>query len=75
VSSDHPDNSTDTLVRMINQISANVNYQPADEAAATVASHLNRFWAPSMRTQLLEFAAGGGAGLDDLSQQALLQVR
>jgi formate dehydrogenase subunit delta len=66
---------TDALVRMINQIAANVSYQSPDDAVAHIATHLNRFWAPSMRTQLLEFAAAGGAGLDDLSQQALRQVR
>jgi formate dehydrogenase subunit delta len=66
---------TDALVRMVNQIAANVSYQPADAAAAAVANHLNRFWAPSMRAQLLAFVASGGAGLDDLALQAITQVR
>jgi formate dehydrogenase subunit delta len=66
---------TAALVRMVNQIAANVSYQGPDEAAASVASHLNRFWAPSMRTQLLEFVASGGAGLDDLARRALADVR
>jgi formate dehydrogenase subunit delta len=66
---------TDALVRMVNQIAANVSYQPADEAAASVANHLNRFWAPSMRAQLLAYVASGGAGLDDLALQAITGVR
>ena len=65
---------TDTLVRMINQIAANVSYQPADEAATQIATHINAFWAPSMRADLLAFAASGGAGLDDLAAQALPQI-
>ena len=66
---------TDTLARMINQIAANVRHLPPDEAATLIATHLNSFWAPSMRAELLAFASGGGAGLDDLSVQALPQVR
>ena len=66
---------TDTLVRMVNQIAANVSHETADVAATQIATHLNSFWAPSMRAQLLAFVASGGAGLDDLALQALTQVR
>ena len=63
------------LVRMANQIATNVSHQSADAAAAEIAGHLNSFWAPSMRADLLAFAAAGGAGLDDLVVAALPQVR
>ena len=63
------------LVRMANQIATNVAHESFDEAAAQVATHLNSFWAPSMRADLLAFAAGGGPGLDDIVLAALPQVR
>jgi formate dehydrogenase subunit delta len=66
---------TDTLVRMINQIAANVRHHPVDEAATQIATHINAFWAPSMRADLLAYAAAGGAGLDDLAVHALPQIR
>lgn len=66
---------TDALVRMVNQIARNVSHESADEAASQIAGHLNAFWAPSMRAQLLAFVASGGAGVDHLALSALSQVR
>jgi formate dehydrogenase subunit delta len=64
-----------TLVRMVNQIAANVNHHPVDEATTQIATHVNSFWAPSMRADLLAFAREGGAGLDDLVVLALPKIR
>jgi formate dehydrogenase subunit delta len=66
---------TDALVRMVNQIARNVSHETPDVAASQIADHLNSFWAPSMRAQLLAFVASGGAGVDDLALSALTQVR
>ncbi len=65
----------DTLVRMVNQIAANVSHASPEEAASQIATHLNSFWAPSMRAELLAFVASGGTGVDDLALAALPQVR
>ncbi len=48
------DGVRDDLVRVVNQISQNFSHYPHDEAVSAIANHLRRFWAPSMRSQLLE---------------------
>ena len=43
------------LVRMANQIAANVDYGPdKDKVVAAVADHLTRFWTPEMRAAVIE---------------------
>jgi formate dehydrogenase subunit delta len=62
-----------TLVRMANQIAANVAYLPPPAAAAAVAAHLHSFWAPPMRDALQRIAEDEPAGLDPLVLAALEQ--
>jgi len=62
----------DQLVKMANQIADNFSFH--DDAVDRVADHLQRFWAPSMRRQLAEFAANGGDGLRPAVQQALQRL-
>jgi formate dehydrogenase subunit delta len=54
------------LVTMANQIGAFfASYPDQEEARTEIASHLQRFWAPQMRRQLLEHVAEHqGDGLD-----------
>jgi formate dehydrogenase subunit delta len=48
----------DHLVTMANQIGTFFDsYPDQEEASAELASHLQRFWAPPMRRQLLEHVA------------------
>jgi len=43
------------LVRMANQIAANIDYGPdKDKLADTVADHLTRFWTPEMRAAIID---------------------
>ncbi|MGZ4598009.1 MAG: formate dehydrogenase subunit delta [Actinomycetes bacterium] len=65
----------DSLVRMANQIAANVAHHPPDQAAAEVAAHLRAFWAPSMRTRLAEWVDEGGSGLDPVAEAAVERLR
>ncbi|WP_062790282.1 formate dehydrogenase subunit delta [Aquitalea pelogenes] len=62
------------LVKMANQIS---DFFSADcseeEAAAEIASHLQRFWAPAMRQRLAQAVEQGEAA--DLRPAACLAVR
>ena len=45
----------DKLVRMANQIAANLDYGPDKEkVAAAVADHLKRFWNSKMRAAVIE---------------------
>lgn len=58
--------SPEKMVHMANQIAAFFKSQPGAGAAEKVAAHLNDFWEPRMRRQLLAHVADGGAGLDPL---------
>ena len=53
---------------MANQIAANFRYH--EDGVERIADHLRRFWAPSMRQQLLEMAAPGQADLDERVREA-----
>jgi formate dehydrogenase subunit delta len=45
----------DKLVRMANQIAANLDCGPNEaQAVAMVADHIRRFWSPLMRRQIIE---------------------
>lgn len=51
----------DQLVKMANQIAENLSFH--EDAVDRLADHLQRFWAPSMRKNLIDFLEAGGAGL------------
>ncbi len=57
-----------TLVKMANQIAANFSFY--DDAVERTTRHLQRFWAPSLRQQMINHVAAGGSGLEDLAMQA-----
>jgi len=49
---------TDKLVRMAEQISANMAYTDDDHIVATrIADHLSRFWDPRMLTAIKDYQA------------------
>ena len=60
-------------IRMLNQIAANQrHFANDDQAAEAVAAHLKKFWARSMKQQMVEFvAAGGGSELSPIALQAI----
>jgi formate dehydrogenase subunit delta len=47
------------LSRMARQIADNYHAEPLDKAAAAIAVHINKFWTPKMREDLLAAAPGG----------------
>ena len=51
-------------IRMVNDMIVNFGYLPADQAAAAVASHVERFWDPRMKCRLIELVAADTARLD-----------
>ena len=54
----------DHLIKMANEIAANLGFAVSEEQQiADLASHLERFWAPSMKKQLREYNRAGGEGL------------
>jgi formate dehydrogenase subunit delta len=58
------------LVRMLNQIAANVAHHPHDQAVAEVAAHLRASWAPAMRAELGAHLERGGPGLTPVAAEA-----
>ena len=60
------------LVAMANDIAAFFDSEPDKVVAAEgVRSHLQKFWAPRMRAEILVHAGQGGAGLSPLALSAV----
>ena len=57
------------LVRMANEIAGFFRSYPDDEACAGIRGHMQSFWTPVMRAQML--AGAGAPGLDPLVAEAL----
>lgn len=67
--------SPEKMVMMANQIATFFATQPGNAGAEGVAAHINDFWEPRMRAQLLAYAATGGAGLHPLAVEAVAAIR
>lgn len=65
--------SSENLVKMANQIAHYFDSEPNRALAVQgVRQHLQSFWTPAMRRQLLEWiAANDGEGLDPKVREAL----
>ncbi len=63
------------LVRMANQIAANIPADSEEDAVKTIAHHLRTFWEPRMRGDLrAAIAAGQADGLSTQVMRALEQI-
>ncbi|HEX6996946.1 MAG TPA: formate dehydrogenase subunit delta [Gammaproteobacteria bacterium] len=62
------------LIKMANQIAANLTYDDEQKAADAVCEHLRRSWAPDMRAQIIEYYAQGGAELDAVAKAAVAKL-
>jgi formate dehydrogenase subunit delta len=60
---------------MINDIARNYGYLSADSAAVQIASHIKRFWAPSMIDQFLEHHDDSTEGLVPGAAEAVALLR
>jgi len=63
------------LVYMANQIAKFFAAQGEARAVAGVANHLNQFWDPEMRRELLAHAAKDDSGLHAFVKAALPEVK
>ncbi len=66
--SSNRNNELQTLVKMANQIAANFSFH--EDAVERTVTHLQRYWAPVLRQQMIDHVSAGGAGLDELALQA-----
>jgi formate dehydrogenase subunit delta len=63
------------LVQMANQISQFFESQPDHAEAVTgVADHLQRFWDPRMRKEIIAHAEAGGRELRPLALEAVTRL-
>ena len=62
--------SPEKMTTMANQIATFFASQPGGDQAERVAAHINDFWDPRMRRQLLDHLEAGGAGLSPLARAA-----
>jgi formate dehydrogenase subunit delta len=63
------------LVYMANQIGKFFTTEDPKSAAAMIADHLNRFWDPRMRAEIVAYLEQGGKGLDGPVHQAVLTLK
>jgi formate dehydrogenase subunit delta len=67
--------SPEKMTMMANQIATFFKTQPGNGQADAVATHINDYWEPRMRAQLIQHAEAGGTGLDPLVMQAVGAIR
>lgn len=67
--------SADKIARMANQIATFMESKPHAEGVQGLASHINDFWEPRMRSQLFALLDQGGAGLRPLVIEAAGLIR
>ncbi|WP_104203044.1 formate dehydrogenase subunit delta [Billgrantia saliphila] len=60
----------DSLIHMANQIAAN-NVHYGDAAAERVSTHLKKFWARSMKRQIVDYLREDGSKLSPVARQAV----
>ena len=65
----------DKLIKMAEQITANMAYTDDEEVvAAKVADHLKRFWDPRMKQALCEYAQCADSELSPALREAVSQL-
>lgn len=67
--------SADKLVAMANQIARNVAVRGDKVAVQVMAEHIQKFWEPRMRSQILKHLEAGGEGLDPMAKSALALLK
>ena len=66
--------SIDTLVKMANQIGQFFSAQKSGDQIAGAADHLERFWDPRMRANIVDYVAKGGNGLNPTALAAVRRI-
>ncbi|ONI87141.1 formate dehydrogenase [Saccharothrix sp. ALI-22-I] len=62
--------TTPPTVRLANEIARQFHHQPPDTAATAIATHIERFWDPRMRTDLQHHATTAPESLDPVALAA-----
>jgi formate dehydrogenase subunit delta len=72
---EHVPMSPEKTIRMANQIATFFESQGEDEALRGFADHINSFWEPRMRSQLLDMLDQGAPGFHPLVVGSLKALR
>jgi formate dehydrogenase subunit delta len=67
--------SPEKLAYMANQIARFFAHQGEDQAAASTADHLRRFWEPRMRKAIFDYVEAGGGALQPIALQAVRALK
>ena len=67
--------SPDRLVTMANQIGRFFESQGEGEAVSGTLDHIEKFWGPRMRREIVAYLAGGGEGLAPNVRAAVEQLK
>lgn len=62
------------LVYMANQIAQAFRSKGEARAIADTADHIQKFWDPRMRREILKILEAGGDGLDAIARGAVAQI-
>jgi formate dehydrogenase subunit delta len=65
----------DRLVYMANQIAKGFRLKSEDQAVADTLDHIQKFWEPRMRREILAVLAAGGDGLEPIARKAVAQIK
>ena len=69
------DQQLQNLIKMINQISMNnLHHGEEHQAAEVVATHIKKFWARSMKQQIINYAESDGLELSPVSRLAVKRL-
>lgn len=62
------------MIHMANQIAIYFASYPREQAVASIADHLKKFWEPRMRHKIIRYVAEGGQGLHELVPEAVKRL-
>jgi len=62
------------LIHMANQIAENNLQGGAERAAKITCTHIQKFWARSMKEDIMQHLKAGGQGLSDVSIAAIKMI-
>ena len=65
----------DRLVYMANRIAKGFRLKSEDRAVADTLDHIQKFWEPRMRREILAVLAAGGDGLEPIARKAVEQIK
>ena len=67
--------NAEVMVHKANQIALFFSSYPHEEAVAGVTDHLQKFWEPRMRKQIIDYVHDGGDGLHEIVPEAVGRLK